>query len=147
METGGTITKYSVYGYVASGTATVDMAAYTMYEPSPGAYNDPVTRIGTVGSPATITTTPGWRDTGTVSHSMTIGIAYCIAYGNMSADFELYYDDGVDYDFTTHNGSITLPETWVVGSYYATIKSIYATYTPSGGATPKGFMTTTKGIW
>jgi hypothetical protein len=132
--TGDTITSFSIYGKMTSGTGAPSLAAYSMSSGLPNA------RLATAVT-ATFTTTAGWRTSGTVSQAMSNGVQYCVASRAVSGA-HFYVDDAGSGNQSSYRSATSLPATWVHDSYLTFKFGIYATYTaPVASAAITGTIT------
>lgn len=119
-----TIISYHFYGSVASGTETIDMAAYE----SPSGDGYPTDRLA-VAQSITITDTPGWRTSSAVTDALTDETTYVVAVGDPSGDVTGYYDAVTDAGaFFAGN----LDAVWPGASKTVTLFSMYATFRSGG---------------
>lgn len=120
--TGDKITQYSLYTANAGSNSSLEIAAYSII--SGGASS-----LLTTAQTLSITSgTPQWWNTGTVSHTLSNGVDYGLAFGNWSTSIIIYGDSSTGNNIDYEDTDAALPATWGHQAYYSDILSIYATY-------------------
>ncbi len=128
-STGDTITKFSLYGNAGGTTArNVETQVYSI---SGGAA---VSRLGAIAVIPSNSTTPQWWDSAAVSHVMSNGVVYGMAFGfyqlvGTGMNFTAYYDAQTG-GCTRETSVIALGTTWSTGDAEDRKYTHEVTYTP-----------------
>ena len=130
-STGDTLTSYSLHYHSYGGAATWEGAVYDTSS------NVPVNWIAIPTSTAEAIASPGsWSTSAAVSHSLTNGNNYTIAYNAVSGTVRIQYDSGgTNTSSDDSNGSLRDP--WVEVGSAGDYISMYFTYTAGGGGNVK----------
>jgi hypothetical protein len=122
---GEVITSYSVYCLTYSSPAYIALAAYNLSGGFPDSRLAPAVQL---------TVTNGsmqWNTTATVSHSMTAGETYVVAYGEISPSAAIRGRYDVESVVVSNNGASGLTAEWTHISTGGNRWSMYATYSTS----------------